>query len=91
MDRLKRGPICKHAGAVLLALSGGQCDAGAPQEARQRSSRSASDRISSPSLRAELQEPVLEARSAVGRGACEHPAARAAGVAEGAPVASGER
>eukprot|EP00969_Alexandrium_andersonii_P221886 9799568-Alexandrium_andersonii.AAC.1 len=26
MDHLKQGPICKHAGAVLLALAAEQCE-----------------------------------------------------------------
>eukprot|EP00969_Alexandrium_andersonii_P211928 9359664-Alexandrium_andersonii.AAC.1 len=59
VSNLKRGPLCKHAGAVLLALTAEQCE-----RARQFPTPSASDWIFSPELRAELDRPVLEARGA---------------------------
>eukprot|EP00969_Alexandrium_andersonii_P298078 13174586-Alexandrium_andersonii.AAC.1 len=59
MDHVKRGPICKHAGALLLALAAEQ-----REKAEQSPAPSASDWITSPELRAELERPELEARSA---------------------------
>eukprot|EP00969_Alexandrium_andersonii_P075121 3312911-Alexandrium_andersonii.AAC.1 len=73
VSNVKRGPICKHARAVLFALAAEQCE-----KAEQSPAPSASGWIISPELRAELERPKLEACSAEDRGACEHPAPRAA-------------
>eukprot|EP00969_Alexandrium_andersonii_P325755 14393028-Alexandrium_andersonii.AAC.1 len=59
MGHVKRGPICKRAGAVLLAL------AAEPREKTERlPAPSASDLILSPELRAVLESPELRARNA---------------------------
>eukprot|EP00969_Alexandrium_andersonii_P277022 12245192-Alexandrium_andersonii.AAC.1 len=60
MDHLKRGPVCKHAGAVLLTLATEQCEEGP----RQVPAPSASDWIISPELRAELERSESGERSA---------------------------
>eukprot|EP00969_Alexandrium_andersonii_P165652 7320274-Alexandrium_andersonii.AAC.1 len=64
MDHVRRGPICKHAGAVLHALAAASRD-----KAKQFPALPAPRAASSPKGRA---------CSADGRGACEPPASRAA-------------
>eukprot|EP00969_Alexandrium_andersonii_P140358 6209496-Alexandrium_andersonii.AAC.1 len=59
MDHVRRGPICKHAGAVLLALAAEQCE-----KAEQSPAPSASGWIISTELRAELEGAKSEARDA---------------------------
>eukprot|EP00969_Alexandrium_andersonii_P159704 7056495-Alexandrium_andersonii.AAC.1 len=86
MDHLKHGPICKHAGAVLLALAAERCE-----EAPWRPPPSMHGWFL-PSLSAEeAARTRLGARSEYDRGACEHPATGEAGAPEGVPVAAEER
>eukprot|EP00969_Alexandrium_andersonii_P098172 4333745-Alexandrium_andersonii.AAC.1 len=72
MDRVKHGPICKHAGAVLYALAAEQ-----REKTEQFPAPSAADWILSPELRAEL----MARNASDGRG-FEPSALRAAGSAQ---------
>eukprot|EP00969_Alexandrium_andersonii_P001867 82601-Alexandrium_andersonii.AAC.1 len=69
MGHVRRGPICKHAGAVLYALAAESHD-----KAKQFPALPASRTVLS---------PKGSACSADGRGACEPPASRAPGSTPG--------
>eukprot|EP00969_Alexandrium_andersonii_P346067 15297919-Alexandrium_andersonii.AAC.1 len=87
VDYLQRGPVCKHVGAVLLTLASEQSEEVPQQEA----AASSAEWTISPELRSRLERLESGERSAVGRGASERPATRAAGTTDSTPAAVGDQ